>query len=80
MQVDRTDKTKDGQQNLASLTGDSQVDKMRIKQAKTLIEGMPIRNTIDATLGADIYKIDIKQVEGFEKPIKISLSPIEGAF
>jgi len=45
-----------------------------------LIEGMPIRSSIDTSLGADIYKIDVKQVEGFEKPIKISISPIEGAF
>lgn len=49
------------------------------KIAQTLIEGVPIRGKMSNILDEDNYKIEIKQVEGFEKPIKIQISPLQGS-
>jgi hypothetical protein len=42
------------------------------KRQQSLIEGVPVRGSLPADFAApDIYKIELKQVEGYEKSIKI---------
>ena len=50
------------------------------KIVTTLIEGLPQRGQISSSLGENIYSFSVKQLEGFEKPIKIQLSPLSGRF
>lgn len=45
-----------------------------------LIEGVPMRGSISAQNGELVYKIQLNQLEGFEQPFKVSVSPIVGKF
>lgn len=51
-----------------------------LRSAPVLIEGVPMRGSITSQNGEQVYKIQLNQLEGFEQPFKISVSPIVGKF
>ena len=59
---------------------DQSIKEKTQKMTMALIESMPIRGAFQSQDGEELYKIEVKQLEGYEKPIKIQISPIEGKF
>jgi len=49
------------------------------KSGLSLIEGVSQRGSVQAK-DSLLYRIDVKQLAGYEKPIKIQVSPLEGRF
>lgn len=50
------------------------------QQVLSLIEGVPTRGSMNSNFAETVFKFEIKQIAGYEKPIKIQVSPIEGSF
>ena len=50
------------------------------KQGYLMVEGIAVRGSMDNFEGTQLYRIEIKQLEGYEKAIKIQLSPLENHF